>query len=181
MPDVTELLEQDHRRVERLFQQYMQSNEPSVAGQICDELVLHTELEERLVYPVLGRDVEDGKELEREARAEHDEVDQLIKRLRQAGLSSDEAPGLVESMQAAVEHHVEEEETELFPKLRASLDSRRLEEMGEQLAEAKKRAQSGQGADGETKEELYQQAREEGIEGRSAMSKDELARALGKS
>lgn len=197
MPDVIELLEQDHRLVERLFEQYQQKNEPSVLERICHELEVHTEAEERFVYPVLGEEVAGGEELEEEARDEHDEVSELIAQIRDGGFGAGGAPRLAGELQTAVEHHVEEEESEIFPKLRSSLDDRRLDEMGAQVGRLKQRAGNDSGGasrprparsgssraasagHGEpTKQELYEQAREEGIAGRSTMSKEELAEAL---
>jgi hypothetical protein len=198
VPDVTDVLEQDHRLVEELFEQYQASADPRLAERICDELTLHTRAEEQLVYPVLGRDVPDGSELEQEAEQEHAEVEELIGRVRSAGFDSDEAPELMRAMQTAVLHHVEEEECEVLPKMRASLTGARLEELGRKVSEFKQRSRpatpgarlDANGSRGKrdasrgdpggepTKQELYEQARAEGIEGRSTMSKDELARAL---
>ncbi len=140
MPDVFDVLEQDHRLVERLFEQYEQSDDAALAEQICGELTLHTSLEEQLVYPVLGRDVPDGSELEQEARGEHNAVGGLIARVRSAGFGSDDTPRLMQEMKTAVEHHVEEEESEIFPKMRASLDEERVDELGEQVSELKQRS-----------------------------------------
>ena len=80
-----------------------------------------------------------------------------------------------------VEHHADEEEEELFPKLRNALGKERLERIGEQLQAAKERRQAGRPSisiDGVTREDLYEQAKEHDIPGRSDMSKGELADAL---
>ncbi|HSO96137.1 MAG TPA: hemerythrin domain-containing protein [Acidimicrobiia bacterium] len=53
MPSATTLLEQDHRTVEKLFAQFKQANDPSIATRICEELGVHTEVEEEIIYPVL--------------------------------------------------------------------------------------------------------------------------------
>jgi hypothetical protein len=68
----------------------------------------------------------------------------------------------VAMLQAGIDHHVEEEENEAFPKLRKAMG-------------APARSTSG---DEPTRDELYQQAQEQGIEGRSQMTKQELAEAL---
>ena len=53
--DATELLMRDHRKVERLFSQYKQEKDPVTAERICTELTVHAVLEEKLLYPALGR------------------------------------------------------------------------------------------------------------------------------
>ena len=57
MPDPFSILIEDHREVERLFQQFAQTNDPEVAVQICDELTVHAMVEEELVYPLLATKV----------------------------------------------------------------------------------------------------------------------------
>jgi iron-sulfur cluster repair protein YtfE (RIC family) len=113
--DVTELLQQDHRKVEGLFNQYKATQDESTVEQICQELERHTTLEEEIVYPRLA---EVDAELEQHAEDEHAKAKDLIAQLR-AG--SDDIAGLVEELQASVQHHVEEEETKAFPALRERL------------------------------------------------------------
>lgn len=132
--DVFDVLEQDHRLLERLFEQYQRFNDPVLAEQICDLTTLHTTVEERLVYPLLGREVPDGSSLAKEALGEHAEVKVMIEVVRRAGYDGDGVPEVIQSMQVAIERHVEEEESELFPKMRASLEPARLDRLGEQVA-----------------------------------------------
>jgi hemerythrin superfamily protein len=187
MPDPTTMLEQDHRKVEQLFEQYRSTQDPTVAEQICTELLVHTTIEEDVVYPVVKKDVPDGRELEAEAEKEHNEVEDLIKKVQRSGFDDPRVPNLIRQIEEGVTHHVEEEESEMFPKLRESLEGDRLERLGEKLAQAKEKelkrtAGTGHGStvEGEvTKEELYQKAKELDIEGRSKMSKDELQGAVG--
>ncbi|HTX01958.1 MAG TPA: hemerythrin domain-containing protein [Acidimicrobiales bacterium] len=143
MPDVTDVLEQEHRVVEQLFEEYQRSSDPAVAERICDELALHTRAEEQVVYPTLRRDVAGGPELAHEAEQEHGEVDDLIEQVRRAGFGSDEAPGLLQTLEHAVEHHIEEEESETFPTMRATLAADQLEAMAEQVGELRARPQAG--------------------------------------
>jgi len=78
----------------------------------------------------------------------------------------------VAMVQAGVEHHVEEEENEAFPKLRESFSGSSGGSAGGSSSG------DSSGASGATKEELYEKAKEAGIEGRSSMSKDELEQAV---
>ena len=74
-----------------------------------------------------------------------------------------------------VEHHADEEEEEMFPDVREQLGDGRLEELGSKMEERKVSAK----AELKTKDELYEKAKELGIEGRSEMTKAELAEAVG--
>lgn len=184
MPDPIALLEQDHRKVEQLFEAYRSSQDPAVAEQICTELQVHTTIEEDVVYPVVKKDVPQGKELEAEAEKEHDEVEALIKKVQKAGFDDPSVPGLIQKIEEGVTHHVEEEESEMFPKLRESVAADRFTQLGEKLQQAKQKElqkkAGGSTVEGElTKEELYQKAKEQDIEGRSKMTKDELQEAVG--
>ena len=182
MPDPIAMLEQDHRKVEQLFEQYRSSQDPAVAEQICTELQVHTTIEEDVVYPVVKKDVPEGKELEEEAEKEHEEVEGLIKQVQKVGYDDPSVPQLIQKIEKGVTHHVEEEESEMFPKLRQSVEGTKLTELGEKLQQAKQKElqKSGSTVEGElTKEELYQKAKEQEIEGRSKMNKEELQEAVG--
>ncbi|MGH8932066.1 MAG: Rho termination factor N-terminal domain-containing protein [Egibacteraceae bacterium] len=86
--------------------------------------------------------------------------------------AGDEAQDLVkEALKSATS---KEEESELFPKKREAFGEERLQQLGEALAQAKQRHQ----LDCKSKQELYEQAREQGVQGRSRMTKDELAEAI---
>lgn len=180
MPDVITLLNQDHREVEQLFARYKTSRDPAVVDEICEELTVHTTVEEEIVYPVLKRI--DG-DLEQEAEEEHDEARQLITQIQ--GLTGDDPqlPELVQQLEDAVQHHVQEEESEAWPKLRDGAGDQ-LVELGAQVEQRKQELLVGGGSAGgaipedATKEELYEQAKDAGIEGRSKMDKEELREAL---
>lgn len=131
MPDVFAMLKDDHREVERLFGQFRTSKDPDVARQINDELTVHAIVEEELVYGLLASKVSNGMAME--ARQEHDQAKQIIQQI-EAGLSAgNDVTGLVEELEAAVKHHVQEEENEMFPKLEEDIPSL-IEAMGDELA-----------------------------------------------
>lgn len=190
MADPVTMLEQDHRKVEKLFEQYESSQDPSVVQEICTELTIHTTIEEEVVYPVVARELSDGKELDKEARKEHKEVEDAIAQIERLGYDDPGVAPLMRTVIQGVTHHVQEEESEMFPKLREEVDRSTLSEVGDRLATAKERtlkklgaaAPSGSRVDGDlasmTKDQLYEKAQEADIEGRSDMTKDELIKAL---
>jgi hemerythrin superfamily protein len=184
MADPVRMLEQDHRKVEQLFEQYKATQDPATVQEICTELTVHTTIEEEVVYPVVARDLAGGKDLDKEARKEHQEVEDAILEIERLGYDD---PGVAPFMQTIIEgvtHHVEEEESEMFPKLREEVGRNTFSELGDKLATAKERAMQQVGS-GEvidlttmTKDQLYEKAQQADIEGRSDMTKEQLVKAL---
>ena len=134
MPSVIKLIEQDHREVEELFSQFEQSGDKSIAMKICHELDAHADAEEKAFYPVVRAEVD--TELVKEAEKEHGEARQLIGRIKQTS-DSEHLAELVAELKQDVEHHVQEEESEMLPKARESLGESRLSEIGRAFQEAK--------------------------------------------
>jgi hemerythrin superfamily protein len=182
MPDATEILIRDHREVEGLFEQYEQSKDPAVADKICTELTVHSAVEEKVVYPVLRRDVQGGEQMSSHSEEEHQKVKDLILEVERTGPSSPEAAQLMGQMKQAVMEHVQEEEQEVFPKMRQDMGEDRLNRLGEEVAGTKEKLMSKAETAGPmidlTKGELLELAKEREIQGRSGMSKEELISAL---
>jgi hemerythrin superfamily protein len=129
--DVTELLEQDHREVELLFERFEQGD-VQVLEQICTALEVHTMVEEEIVYPKLERI---DRPLEQEAEQEHDEAKAIIQRIRAADRSNTKLlRQLGLQLKQSVQHHVDEEETKAFPEMRERMsdDLSRLGDEAEQ-------------------------------------------------
>jgi iron-sulfur cluster repair protein YtfE (RIC family) len=136
MPNVIELIEQDHREVEDLFAKFSSTHDAAVASQICDELDRHATAEEKAVYPVFGDEVPGAAKLVEDGAEEHSEARQLIGRIRQTK-DPEHLDQLVSELQQAIEHHVQEEESELLPKAGESLSAPRLAELGQDFQDAK--------------------------------------------
>jgi hemerythrin superfamily protein len=142
-PDAVQLLTADHAEVETMFRQLETlpegaSNDELVQS-VVRELSVHAVIEEQVMYPVMRKALPDGETLVQEAIDEHQEVKETLAAIEKAGSPGDVRP-LLEQLIADVRHHVDEEETELFPKLRASIGKVELQEMGGKLAAAKKTA-----------------------------------------
>src|SRR5438876_737543 len=129
MADVVDLIEQDHRAVERLFAQFEASNDAAIAEQICDELTKHTRAEETAVYPVFFARLTDGKELIGEAETEHEQARHLIGRVR-ITTHADHLASLMLELKQAIQHHVTEEETEILPQARNEMSAAALGQLG---------------------------------------------------
>src|SRR5207248_4989524 len=117
--DAIAMLRADHQRVRDLFQEYEAATDPQVKRDIAEaafvELETHAQLEEQIFYPTVNEETEEGPELVKESLHEHETVKQLIAALRQMGPQSAEFDAKFHELMQNVEHHVEEEENEMFP------------------------------------------------------------------
>lgn len=112
--DAIALLKADHRKVEELFAQFEKASgegrKQAIAEQICNELKIHSMLEEEIFYPALEGRIED-EDLLKEAYVEHDGAKVLINDIMAGGGSGDEFyDAKVTVLQEEIEHHVGEEE-----------------------------------------------------------------------
>ena len=133
-----DMLKADHQKVRQLFAQYKAGGNPSkkqqIAEQVFTELETHAQLEEMVFYPAFEEATdEEGQQQGQEARKEHQAVKDLIAELR--GREVDEAfDAKFRELMANVEHHVQEEESEMFPEaeeLLADQDANLVDEMEE--------------------------------------------------
>ena len=116
--DAFNLLKADHEKVAKLFERLERASgktKLNVFKQIKTELELHTHIEEKIFYPALEKPSE-THDLTLEAYEEHNQVKKLLRELGRARTANDEWQAKAKVLQENVEHHVEEEENELFPK-----------------------------------------------------------------
>lgn len=142
--DAFQLLKADHKNVANLFDQLESARGQAklrVFEQIKTELELHTHIEEKVFYPAL-EEPEETHDLTLEAYEEHAEVKQLLKELSRSRTANKEWEAQAKVLRENVEHHVEEEENELFPKAEAALGEEEIDELGERMAAEKERKQS---------------------------------------
>lgn len=140
--NVLELLKDDHREVERLFQSFETSDGRSRQG-IADETIkaleIHTKIEESLVYPAI-REATGEEDLVDEANEEHHVVALLIKELKKMKASAEGYKAKFTVMSELVKHHIAEEEKEMFPEAEnADID---WEELGQEAISMKERMMS---------------------------------------
>ncbi|HET6812073.1 MAG TPA: hemerythrin domain-containing protein [Acidimicrobiales bacterium] len=182
MPDPIEMLIKDHREVEALFERYRSTPTPALIEEICTELTVHTAVEEKVVYPVLGSSVDGGRQMRSHAEDEHGEVKEQMLKLETLGYDSPEADLCMQKIIQGVTEHVSEEEGEVLPAMRSQLTEERMMSIGEEAMAAKEafmaEAQQAGPLIDLTKDELYKLAQEKGIEHRSDMNKKELISAL---
>jgi hemerythrin superfamily protein len=133
--DAIEILTGQHRDVEALFARVRSSEEPSERREICDALAdvlaAHTEIEETTFYPEAY--ARRTAERLREAVEEHLAMKRLLADLIRMQPSDAQFDAKLQVLEEQVRHHVEEEESSLFPSVRKELGADRLREMGRTL------------------------------------------------
>jgi hemerythrin superfamily protein len=132
--DAIVFLKNDHKQVKALFKK-LKAHDVSVVPDICAELTVHATIEEKVFYPAI-RDCVEALDVN-EAYEEHHVAKVLIAELEDMTPDDEmyEAKAIV--LMEMVEHHVEEEEGELFPDVRKALGRKRLQELGAELEDMK--------------------------------------------
>ena len=117
--DAIALLKADHQKVRQLFAEYDAAGDRatrrSVATLVFVELETHAQLEEHVFYPAVNEETEDGPELVTDSLEEHQTMKQLIQELRAIGPDTQAFDVKFNELRRHVEHHVAEEESEMFP------------------------------------------------------------------
>ncbi|WP_350647213.1 hemerythrin domain-containing protein [Pseudomonas sp. HY13-MNA-CIBAN-0226] len=136
-----DLLKADHERVKTILTQLSESTERGIKkrsellAKLEMEITIHTKLEEEILYPAFKE--AGGKEQEEmyyEAKEEHRTVDSLVlPDMKATDPGTPEFSGRVKVVKELLEHHIEEEETEMFPQANKLLGKTKLNELGQQM------------------------------------------------
>lgn len=134
------VLEQDHQKVKGLFQELRRASDQNKRKKLFDkidtELEIHAHIEETVFYPAIEQH-EELSEMVAEALEEHQEAKALLEELEEMGPESHEFGSTVQELMEGVEHHVQEEEGEMFPKVREVFHEDELDQLGQDLESAK--------------------------------------------
>jgi hemerythrin superfamily protein len=143
MMDAVEMLKADHRKVKELFRKYEAAGDRAhqkkkgIAEEVFTEITIHSTLEEELFYPaVKAKTDKEGKELVAESVEEHHVVATLIEELKALDPKDERYDAKFSVLTENIEHHIEEEEEELFPEA-ADVLGDTLEDLGAQMLERK--------------------------------------------
>jgi hemerythrin superfamily protein len=138
--DAISLLKEDHRKVEKLFKEIEEAppgKREQIYNEINKELTIHAELEEKLFYPAADA-AKQTHELALEAMEEHKQMKIVLADLAQADKKTETWLAGFKVLMEDVQHHVKEEETELFPKIKKEvLSEQQLKAVGQQMEEMK--------------------------------------------
>ena len=136
-----DLLKADHQTVKTILAQLSESTDKAIKKRtdLLDklemEISIHTKLEEEILYPAFkAAGTREQDVMYFEAKEEHRTVDSLVlPDLKQTDPGTPEFAGRVKVVKELLEHHIEEEETELFPQAKKLLGKSRLDDLGEQM------------------------------------------------
>ena len=144
--DAIVLLKEDHKRMRGLFKQFQRAGDSAyatkdrLATKIIEELTVHTYVENECMYPQTRELMPDLEGDILESYEEHHVADLLVMELSTMNAKDERFTAKMTVLIENVEHHMREEEDDWFPKVRAGLGRKRLQDMGAEMVEMKKTA-----------------------------------------
>ncbi|NKX56385.1 hemerythrin domain-containing protein [Arthrobacter mobilis] len=142
--DVIDILTSDHREMLELLGQIEGTPDHDRRRELADtviaEVMRHAVAEEMYVYPAIKDHVPNGAEEVEHDKKEHQEIVEVMKRMEDVDAGEPTFLELVRQLEGQLRHHVNDEETEQFPKLRAHIPGDKLVDLGKKVETAKKLA-----------------------------------------
>lgn len=141
--NVLDLLHQDHETANRLFAQLLstssadKSRREELFQTLKSELIRHSHAEEKIFYPPL-REKRQSHDMVEEGLSEHHHVEEHLSKIQAIPADSDDFMDQIRKLQGEVQHHVSEEEEEIFPQARQLLGEQTLDSMTPRVEEAKR-------------------------------------------
>jgi len=138
--DAIVMLREDHKRVRKLFKEFQQAGENAtekkgkLVDQIIEELTVHTYLENEVMYPAVRTALPDLEDDVLESYEEHHVADVLVMELSMMNPDDERFDAKTTVLIESVSHHIEEEEGDWFPKVRAGMGRKDLQELGARMA-----------------------------------------------
>jgi len=134
-----EMLEKDHKEVSKLFSKFEKARgaaaKQDLVNQIGDALAIHATIEERHFYPAVRE--KRTEDILLESLEEHLAIKRVIADLLRMSPDDESYDAKVTVLKEEVEHHVEEEEKDLFPKVKKIFDAEALDDLAEQMLETR--------------------------------------------
>jgi hemerythrin superfamily protein len=141
--DALTLLKNDHKTVEKLFKRFEKAEKSggedrkAIVDEVVRELSMHAAIEEQVFYPAVREGVEEAEDVVLEGLEEHHIVKWTLSELDGMSADHERFNAKMAVLMEGVRHHVEEEEGEMFPKVRSALGRKRLGEIGALMEQAK--------------------------------------------
>lgn len=140
------LLKHDHQNVEALFERFDNAGDQAfvekrtIVDTVIEQLSVHAAIEEQIFYPAIRAKLADEVPSVLEALEEHHAVKMMLTEIEKMAPEAERFTAKVTVMIENVRHHVQEEEDELFPKVRDAFTVEELNELGETLEQTKETA-----------------------------------------
>src|SRR5688572_26950934 len=144
--DAIVLLKNDHKEIKKLFSQFKKAGDgagkqkPKMVNKIIQLLTVNTYIENEVMYPRVRELVPDLEDDVLESYEEHHVADVLVMELSMMKPDDERFTAKTTVLIESVRHHIEEEEQEWFPQVREALGRKVLQELGADMAEARKKA-----------------------------------------
>jgi hemerythrin superfamily protein len=144
--DAIVLLKADHKEIRRLFREFEGAGDNAVTtkGRLVDQMIslltVHTYIENEVMYPEVRQLMPDLEDDVLESYEEHHVADVLCAELSAMSPDAERFDAKTTVLIENVTHHIEEEEQDWFPKVRAALGRKQLQEIGGRLEEARRKA-----------------------------------------
>ncbi len=150
MPNAITLLKSDHATVKKLLRELEATTERGVkvrerlVSEIERELKVHSQIEEELFYPTFKKAAEDtdAEDMFYEATEEHHVVDMVLPELKSTSPKAPEFGAKAKVLKELIEHHAQEEETQMFVKARRLLNDEQLRALGDEMQKRKETLQA---------------------------------------
>jgi len=143
--DILDLIRKDHRQIANLFSELERTgNTQKLYGyfnQLYEEISLHTEVEEKIFYPVISN-YQNTERLLDEAQKEHNEIKQMLEDIESFSPISEEFKQKLSELKQAIKHHVQEEENEVFTQVQEWMSKAEREQLGNEFEAVKSQQQS---------------------------------------
>lgn len=180
-PELFRILTRQHHEVDAMLSQLAAVEDAELRGKLLpvleQQLLAHAKAEEETFYRALAREGEKGEA--KHAKHEHRDIEAALSELMALALDDDGWDAALQRLTKTVQHHVKEEEGDVFDAARRSLDPETLDEVTAEFTEHRRQQLERLGGSDDgyadlNKDELLEEARERDLPGRSSMSRDEL-------
>jgi hemerythrin superfamily protein len=136
-----DLMKQDHDRIKTMFDEALKDDDPTARAtflhRIRAELMAHEKMEEDVFYPALREGGEKAKAIVLEGFEEHHIIDVILDELLEVPEEADQWQAKLKVLKENLEHHIEEEEGEMFRRAKDALGEQTLEELGTKMEQVK--------------------------------------------
>jgi hemerythrin-like domain-containing protein len=145
--DALQLLTKDHDHVKKMLEELDDTTERAIKtreqtfAKLQSDLEVHETIEEEIFYPAL-KEHSKTRDIALEGYEEHHVVDMVMGEMGDVAVSDETWTAKFAVMKENLEHHIEEEETDMFPKARKVFDQQELDELGERMAARKEELRS---------------------------------------